>query len=105
MRIVDPLYAKPDPPGLGHEFPATAGKRFVDWAEFVAAEPHDIPPDGGWLRWLVWRELRGGNLSTPGRAATIPARGKPCRTWLKPSSSCRRREIKRGGELNNWTRL
>jgi hypothetical protein len=58
MRIFDPLDPEPDHPRPGHEFPATAGKRFVDWAEFIAAEPHNIPPDGGWLKWLAWRELR-----------------------------------------------
>jgi len=37
---------KPDQPGPGHGFPATTGKRFVDWAEFIATEPHDIPAVG-----------------------------------------------------------
>jgi len=46
MRIFDPLHPEPDQLGLEHEFPATAGKRFVDWAEFIATEPHGIPPDG-----------------------------------------------------------
>jgi len=48
MRIFDPLHPEPDQLGLGHDFPATAGQRFVDWAEFIATEPHDIPPDDGW---------------------------------------------------------
>ena len=66
MRIFNALYSKPDKPRFEHDFPTTTGKRFVDWAELIAAEPHDIPPDGGWLKWLVWRELRGGNLLAPG---------------------------------------
>jgi hypothetical protein len=65
MGIFYTLNSKPDQPGLGHEFPATAGKRFVDWAEFIAAEPHDSPPEDGWMvksavGWRSW----GGNLST-----------------------------------------
>ena len=42
MRIFDPRHPGPDQPGPGHDFPAAAGKRFVDWAEFIATKPHDI---------------------------------------------------------------
>jgi len=81
MWIFDTLHPEPDQSGPGYGFPATAGKRFVDWAEFIATEPHGIPP-------VMAGEI-GGGLAELGRkslnarrAATIPARGKPCRTWL-----------------------
>src|SRR6266478_6441852 len=66
MRIFDSLHPQPDQPGFGNKLPATTRNGFVDRTEFIATEPHDIPPDGGWLKWLVWRELRGGNLLTLG---------------------------------------
>ncbi len=46
MGILNPLHAEPYQPGLPREFPTTTGKRFVDRTEFVATEPHGIPPDG-----------------------------------------------------------
>src|SRR5260370_42432911 len=77
MRIFDPLHHEPDQPGPGHEFPATAGKRLVDWAEFIATEPHGIPPGGGWLKWLGLAGTQGRKSLNDRPAATIPARGKP----------------------------
>jgi hypothetical protein len=55
MRIFDPLHSKPHRPGFGNELPATAGKRFVDRAEFIATKPHGDPPDGDLLKSAVGR--------------------------------------------------
>jgi len=46
MRIFDTLHSKSQRPGLGDEFPTTAGNRFVDRTVFIATEPHGIPPVG-----------------------------------------------------------
>ena len=46
MGIFYMLHSKPDKPRFGNEFPTTAGDGFVDRAEFIATEPHGIPPDG-----------------------------------------------------------
>jgi hypothetical protein len=45
IRIVDALDAEPDEPRLGDLFSTTAGDGFVDRTEFIATEPHGIPPD------------------------------------------------------------
>jgi hypothetical protein len=45
MRIVDALDTEPDEPRLGDLFSTTAGDGFVDRTEFIATEPHGIPPD------------------------------------------------------------
>jgi hypothetical protein len=60
MRIFDPLHPEPDQPWPGHDFPAAAGKRLVNWAEFVATKPHDIllvitgEIGGGWGGWVTF---------------------------------------------------
>ena len=66
MRIFDPVHPVPDQPGLGPEFPATAGKRFVDWAEFIAAEPYDIPPDDAGENDVGLARTRGRKSLNPG---------------------------------------
>jgi hypothetical protein len=35
-------------PGLGKRLPAAAGKRFVNWAEFVGTESHSRSPSIAW---------------------------------------------------------
>ena len=57
VRIFDTLNSKSHRPGFGDEFATAAGKRFVEWAEFIATKPHGIPPGGSRVnfRWV------GGN--------------------------------------------
>jgi hypothetical protein len=64
MRIFDPLHPGPDQPGPGHDFPAAAGKRFVDWAEFVATKPHDI-------LLLITGEIGGGWVTFERKSLTL----------------------------------
>jgi len=44
IRIFDTLHSESQCPGLGDEFPTTAGNRFVDCTVFIATKPHGIPP-------------------------------------------------------------
>lgn len=43
VRICNPLNSESYQPGLRQELAATAGERFVDWANFIGAESHGIP--------------------------------------------------------------
>ena len=45
VRIFDALQTESYQPGLRDRFPTAAGNRFVDRTEFIATEPHGIPPD------------------------------------------------------------
>jgi hypothetical protein len=45
VRIFDALNSQSYEPRLGKGFPATAGKRFVNWAKFVGTESHLGSPE------------------------------------------------------------
>jgi len=48
MRIFDTLHAESYLPGLvWDEFPATAGKRFVQGTELIVTKPHGSSPMNG----------------------------------------------------------
>lgn len=44
--IFDTLNSKSYDLGLRQKLPTTAGQRFMDWAELIATQSHDIPRDG-----------------------------------------------------------
>ena len=48
VRIFDALNSKSYEPGLGKGLSAAAGKRFVNWAEFVGTESHRGSPALAW---------------------------------------------------------
>ena len=75
MWIFDPLHPEPEQLGFEKMFATTARDGFVDRTEFIATEPHGIPPDRDLERSACGR--RNGVQESLGlrRAATIPARG------------------------------
>lgn len=44
MGIFNSLNSESDQPGPGQRLPPTAGNGLMDWAQFIAAESHGIPP-------------------------------------------------------------
>jgi hypothetical protein len=73
VGIFDPLNPQSDQHRSGKVLAPTAGNGLVDWAEFIATEPHGIPPDGtGEVTW-VGRNSRAERSLCRG-AATIPVR-------------------------------
>ena len=77
MWIFDPLHPEPERPGFGKMFATTARDGFVDRTEFIAAEPHGMPPDGDLEKSAAGS--RNGVQESFGsrRAATIQHEGGP----------------------------
>jgi hypothetical protein len=70
VRIFDALDAEAYDPRLGKGLPAAAGKRFVNWAEFVGTESHSGSPSIAWGEWAE-EFHRGQNTNVGGRAVCL----------------------------------